>query len=100
MSARDRIRLCGPYATAPHWRWPGEPGNDQLGRHSEWQFRAMAERMARTSPQWEPVAKIHLGGVLARNRFTGRLVEHCGDHICSVNERKAKAALAAMRQES
>lgn len=97
MSGRDRIALTGPYADAPTWRCPGEPENENLGRYAAWCFEQARARMAETSPQWEPLAKIHLGGVLARSRATGRLVEHCGTHICSVNERKARAALAAMQ---
>jgi len=35
--------------------------------------------------------------MLARHRQTGRLVEHFGDVLMSCNERKAEAALAALK---
>lgn len=101
MSTRDRIELSGPYATAPEWRWPGEPENAKLAKYSAWSYGAMSERIVATTPHWEPVAKIHMGGVLVRNRATGRLMEHCGDRLCGVNERKALAALSKLaRAES
>ena len=46
------------------------------------------------STDWQPLAAISCGGVLVRHSVTGRLAEHFGTHIGSVNERKAKAALA------
>lgn len=96
MSARDRIELSGPYATAPEWRWPGEPQNEKLAQYSAWSYGAMSERITATTSHWEPVAKIHMGGVLVRNRATGKLMEHCGDRLCGINERKAQAALARL----
>lgn len=75
-SARDRIELL-----------PREGSN--LAR---WRWSQAQKTLAATD--WEPLALISCGGTLARHRRTGRLVEHLGDRIVSINERKALAAMA------
>ena len=94
---RDRITLTGPYSTAPTWRRPGKD-MEPLGKYAEWMFGKHSAHISRVSPQWEPLAGIYLGGILARHRRTGALVEICGDRICSINPRKATAALAALSE--
>lgn len=78
MSARDRIELL-PLAgsTLASWRWANAT-RDLADTH------------------WEPLGLISCGGILARHRLTGRLVEHLGAMVKSVNERKALAALAVI----
>ena len=78
MSARDRIELLATDGSnLARWRWANA-----------------CKDLAST--EWEPVGLISCGGTLVRHRQTGRLVEHFRTRIASVNERKAKAALAAL----
>lgn len=68
-------------------------------RLARWRWANAVEDIGRRSPQWQPVALIHLGGTLVRNRQTGVLAEHLCNRIVSVNQRKADAAIAAMEAE-
>ena len=60
--------------------------------HRRW-WAALTEGLAR-HPSWRAEALV-VGGLLIRHGQTGRLAKYAGDHIESIDERKADAALAA-----
>ena len=60
--------------------------------HRQW-WRSGVEGLSR-HPLWQPEALI-VGGLLIRHKQSGRLAKYAGDHIETIDERKAEAALAA-----
>jgi hypothetical protein len=81
-SNRDRINLL-------------HVGASNLTR---WRWKNAVEHIENTAHGWEPVGLIETGGILVRHRTTGNLAEYAQNHIMSVNQRKAQAALDLIGQ--